>query len=99
METGACRACGVQMIWAVSINGARQPFDTEPDAAAGNRILVKRTGSSPLAIALTNLTDEARAAAEREGVALYVPHHATCPGREQFRRSRVSRETSNETGG
>lgn len=87
MRTGPCRGCGAQMIWAVTITGTNQPFDPEPDPEKGNRILVKRGEDAPLALALSNLTEPAREAAERNGVALYTPHHATCPAREQFQKA------------
>lgn len=84
MKTGPCRGCGATMVWAVTVNGKNQPFDPEP-AEKGNRALISRgRGEPPLAVALTDLGDGLRLAAERHGIALYTPHHATCPERQRF---------------
>lgn len=92
MKTGECRGCGATMIWAVTINGKKQPFDPQPidgDPGKGDRVLMKRLvddeGDMPLALSQSDLTDAIRLSAGRHRIAFYRPHHATCPEREQFK--------------
>jgi hypothetical protein len=83
---GACRACGAAMLWAETPDGNRQPFNPKPDPE-GNRVLLGRgRDRSPLAVPVTALGDYEGAAPLSE--CFYMPHHATCPERDRFRRAK-----------
>ena len=73
-----CRSCGAEITWAKTLTGKRMPIDAEPDNAKGNLLLIKSNGVGVL-LPLAGLNDEARQAAERQRVPLYVSHFATCP--------------------
>lgn len=79
--------CDAQIVWAENpATRTLQPFDREP-TPDGNRVLLGRgPNRPPLAIdaklidpgpgMLGNAIDECR----------YMPHHATCPNAEDYRR-------------
>lgn len=93
-----CSGCGAEIVWAETPDGKRQPFDREPNSA-GNRVLLGRgPNRPPLAIppptsalfggegrpiTVGKAGDDGPPLAE----VLYMPHHATCPERDRFRRS------------
>lgn len=81
--------CGAEIVWGETPDGRRQPFDREP-SEKGNRVLLGRgPDRAPLALSLSLLSDDALGGALHEQVraeAAYVPHHATCPDRDRFRR-------------
>jgi len=85
----SCKGCGAAIVWAVTPEGKRQPFDRVPDSK-GNRVLLGRgPDRPPLALPINvlvggpeeprNLNDGLR------GQVAYMPHHATCPFVEDFR--------------
>lgn len=81
--SAACRACGIELLWAVSPNGKACPLVPEP-REDGNVLVLAPTGlSKPLAVVLTgDLLQEARDA----GVKLRLNHFADCPERGRFRK-------------
>lgn len=85
-NVGQCRSCGVAIRWAVTLNGKRNPLNFDPDPEKGNVALLAGSGSTVLALPLSGLTEEAREAAKRQGVRLYLSHFATCPNRAQHRK-------------
>lgn len=83
----ACRACGAAIVWAETPDGNKQPFDREPNSA-GNRVLLGRgPNTPPLAVPETFFDPEAKELdAEAFAKCVYMPHHATCPKAEEFRK-------------
>lgn len=73
--------CGAQLRWAVTASGKRMPLDFEPDPA-GNVHLTDAGQGRKIAVVLGPLDRELFA----EDAPLYMPHHATCPNVEEFRR-------------
>jgi hypothetical protein len=80
-----CRSCHANVIVVVTINGKETRVNAEPDAEKGNMVLL-RAKRLPLALVISNLNEQAREAAKREGVPLFLSHFATCPDSEQWRR-------------
>lgn len=74
-----CRSCNAPIIWAQTARGRDQPVDAAP-AAGGNLRLQARPGLPPLVSVV--------APRLRFGLKLRLPHHATCPQRDQWKRGR-----------
>lgn len=86
--SGQCRACGIDLLWALSPGGKACPLVPDP-SEDGNVLVLAPTGlSKPLAVVLSGeLLQEARDA----GVKLRLNHFANCPKREQFRKQEAVR--------
>lgn len=74
MKLGTCRSCGASIYWCRTPNGKAMPLDPEPV----KRVVVVVRAPGP------DLPDEEVA----KVVETYVPHHATCPKADEFRRAR-----------
>ncbi|HSB54390.1 MAG TPA: hypothetical protein VLD58_08540 [Gemmatimonadales bacterium] len=86
MKVAQCRSCDAPIIWTLTIGGSRQPVDAKPSPKVGNLLLVKRNDDTPLSLSISRLDEAQRAAAKRNGVALYMPHHGTCPDGDSWRK-------------
>lgn len=89
--SGLCRACKAEMVWALTVKGNRQPFDPEPTEEGTYLLEHKEQGKPPVARhqdAAARETLRRQAAARGEPLKLFVPHHATCPSRAQFRKGK-----------
>jgi hypothetical protein len=79
-----CRSCEAPIVWGKTRAGRAMPLDAEPDPA-GNVVLL----ANGTAVVLT--ADEA---AERRLTfpeeVRRMPHHATCPQADEWRRRRPS---------
>lgn len=75
MKGETCKSCKALVLWALTKGGKRQPVDAAP-ASTGNLILEQRSGT--LVSRVADLFDPP---GDR-----YMPHHATCPDAEQWRR-------------
>lgn len=90
-----CRSCNAPIRWARTAAGKAMPLDAAP-AAGGNVILEAAGGQAvlfadpPPAEELTArvLTGGDLEAAKDGKVALWMPHHATCPDAARHRRAR-----------
>lgn len=74
-----CQSCQAEILWARTPSGRRIPLDAEPNPD-GNVIL-------------TGYEDEARTLTKAElpayrarGWRIWMPHHATCPNADEWRR-------------
>lgn len=76
-----CRSCKAPIRWARTVNDKPLPVDAHP-TPDGN-VLLREPG--PTADVLAGLF---LAAARDQGLELHMPHHATCPDGEKWRRSR-----------
>jgi hypothetical protein len=72
--TGRCRGCQATIIWAKTKTGSRIPLDAEP-TYLGNVAFVD--GYAKVFGEGHELPNS---------VARYMPHHATCPKADEFRR-------------
>lgn len=91
MSAGVCRACKAPMLWAVTVNGKRQPFDPEPTEEGTYLLSHEQQGRPPVARHQDEAARETlrkQAATRGEPLRLFVPHHATCPEREKFRKGK-----------
>lgn len=78
-----CRGCRRPIIWARTVNGKLQPLDRDPNSdgnvvATGKkhedgRMIVETLG--PLELAAD------------DGRTRYMPHHATCPKADRYKKS------------
>jgi hypothetical protein len=85
MSRDQCDSCHADVIRAVTVNGKGTPVDAEPNPEKGNLVLL-RTKGRPLALSISNLNEQAREAAKRQGVPLFLSHFASCPDAEKWRR-------------
>lgn len=84
MTPSKCRSCGAPIRWVVSVKGVPQPLDFEPNPAG------------PLVIDLKSVVRDGHTIHEERarkfedlfdhGVERFMPHHATCPQAEKWRR-------------
>lgn len=81
-STSPCRACGAEVVWALTPRGKHAPIDADPDPA-GHVLLVAQPSVTDPPRALYLHSDEQRA--ELPEGRLHTPHHATCPGPEKKR--------------
>lgn len=79
-----CRSCDARMNWVTNADtGNPVPLDT---LAVDNGVFV--LGATGFTVShIKNFTD-AEVEAARESKRLFLPHHATCPNRDQHRRAR-----------
>lgn len=81
----SCRSCGASIVWAITERGKRIPLDAEPNAVKGNMVLEVET-------LIVNGHPQERWRARQVAPLLdaaqvrYMPHHATCPQGNQWRR-------------
>lgn len=78
----ACRSCGAAILWARTKNGKAMPLDAEP-TPEGNVVLTGEVvpsarGAVPIC--------EVLAGPDLFGAPLRMPHHATCPQADKWRR-------------
>lgn len=81
-----CSACARPILWAVTAKGKFQPLDPEPDDAGNLRLLeewvaTRKGALQRVVVVKPGATLEFGDTGER-----WMPHHATCPNVEQFRR-------------
>lgn len=79
----SARTCGAPVIWTTTKNGKHRPVDRDPHPE-GNIVLgdVLEDGTR----AETVLTKAERAGWQDGDGDRHMPHHATCPDAERFRR-------------
>lgn len=86
-----CRGCNAKIVWAVTEHGKSMPVDAEPDDDGNVIFLAGRRGVGPHgpvplvkvlpADGQLELVEDASIDGRR-----YMPHFATCPKRDEFRR-------------
>ena len=83
-----CSSCHASILWARTLKaGKPMPLNARPDSSYGNVLLVGTFGDgAQIAVSLGTLDSPARLRAAGADVALYVPHHATCPNASKHRR-------------
>lgn len=79
-----CKNCGAEIVWIKTKAGKAMPCDATPvcyieDAAGKSRVITE--GGETIRCTLT----DSRETATGSG---YVPHWATCPAADQFRRGK-----------
>lgn len=91
----SCRSCKAPVLWVTLPSGKRNPLDLEPDAVAGDIMVIERDGTDGRVwrVGLILSNDDLRREALEIGVPLRVTHFKTCPDadehrREQFRDAR-----------
>jgi hypothetical protein len=72
--------CGARLLWLLTVREAWMPINADPDPA-GN-VVIDRRGCAQVAqvVAAGDQADE--------HTARYMPHHATCPAADRYRRPR-----------
>ena len=76
----ACRSCGSEILWAITVNGKPIPIDREPSADGNVRITMDTSGRRQ-ALVLGPLDVELYP----EGEPLYLSHFVTCPQSDEWR--------------
>ncbi len=88
-HTDRCRSCDAPILWCVTEAGKWQPLDAQPDPS-GN-VEIERRGCATVSRVVNNVAIVLGGAlAESRGgqpIVRYMPHHATCPNADQWRRS------------
>jgi len=84
--SATCATCGAPIIWAVTASGTRMPLDATPDLERGN-VRLFSTGQGEPDVAYVYATPaDARKAWIPGSKSGWVPHFATCPDADMFRR-------------
>lgn len=81
--SATCRACGIDLLWAISPNGKPCPLVPVPSDDGNVLVLVPRGLGKALGVVLTG---EALKLARAKGVPLHLNHFANCPKRGEFRK-------------
>lgn len=79
-----CRSCGAEIFWATSSTGKAMPLNAKPDPMGNVRVYGAPATRSAVVLAGHRLT-LARGA---NGPPLYMPHHATCPQGQAWRKKK-----------
>lgn len=88
-RSDVCSKCAAPLLWAATVNGKMQPLDADPNPAGNIRLTggfkATKRGALPACAVIPK--------AELEPSLLpavvedrYMPHHATCPNADEFRR-------------
>lgn len=67
-----CKGCGAQIIWCVTVSGKKQPYDAKPEKRGVIALFQPGTREPPT----MRIEDT------------YLPHHASCPEVERFRKDK-----------
>jgi hypothetical protein len=98
MERGKCRSCPATVAWATTAKGKAQPLDVTPERRIVRAILPSPAVKMErrIVVAYDAGTGEHRAIVVEswplgagvvgDEVDTYMPHHATCPRAERWRR-------------
>lgn len=78
-----CRSCGAPILFKRTSAGKLMPLDRDP-TPDGN-VMLGFVGGEETAILLTDPGDIAGCAVD--GVPLFMPHFATCPDADRFRKA------------
>jgi len=82
-----CRSCDAEIIWAATEAGKSMPLDAKPDPFGNVELSCDRSGRhprrKPVATVLAGLF---LAEAQSAGRELFMPHHATCPQGDAWRK-------------
>lgn len=80
-----CRSCDAPILWALTAAGNRIPIDYHPNPAGNVRLELVRSAHTSHTEA-TVLGPLEQAIATNDGTELYMPHHATCPHGDTWRK-------------
>ena len=84
-----CRSCDAEIIWTSTPTGKSMPLDANPNPDGNVELSCDRSGEhprrKPVATVLAGMFLEEARSAGRE---LYMPHHATCPQGQAWRKSK-----------
>lgn len=75
IEPVKCRSCHAAIFWAITDKGKQQPIDAAP--VAGGNLVVAQRGT----VFYAHVAGLFDAPGDR-----YMPHHATCPDAEKWKR-------------
>lgn len=70
-----CRSCNAEIVWAITENGKRMPFDAEPAERPTGLFKLVNDGPDVLARSVA-------------GEPVYLSHFVTCPNADEHRRPR-----------
>lgn len=86
-----CSKCGAEISWFVTVNGKFQPVDRAPNPDGNMRLSGNfrptEKGVHPEIVVITKSELESLFPPEGDR---YMPHHATCPHAEEFRKPKAS---------
>lgn len=80
IKTVPCRACDAPMTWATTSSGKSMPLNAEPDPAGNVEVRVGELG-----LAVLEVHPPGQPPLASVGV-MYMPHWATCPNADEFRK-------------
>lgn len=89
-EVAHCSSCQAEIRWVATKNAKPQPINAEPDGKGNIRFLEPAVYRATVrgALRAIEVIPKAELAAEMfpDGRDRYMPHHATCPDVDQYRR-------------
>lgn len=80
-----CSKCHAPILWALTVNDKPQPLDAEPNDAGNLRLLDEFIATDRGVVQRVVVVKPGTMEFGDSG-ARYMPHHATCPHADQFRR-------------
>ena len=86
--TATRKGCGAPILWVATVNGKMQPLDLDPNPDGNIRLIDTYRQTERGVLQKCRVIPKAELAGSLFGddEPRYMPHHATCPHAEQFRR-------------
>ncbi len=91
-DRSVCSECDAPILWAATVNGKPQPLDAEPNDAGNLRLTDEyvSTRMGALQRVLVIKKGDQLGLLGEEGPR-YMPHHATCPYADRFRKPKEAK--------
>lgn len=90
-DVAECSKCHAPIVWCATVNGKMQPIDAEPNPDGNLRMTpnFRPTERGVLQEVVVIRKDE-QPDLFADPVVRYMPHHATCPFADEFRKPKAS---------
>lgn len=82
----ACRSCRAPVLWAVTVQGNRMPLDAVPTSDGNVTLTGRHVATDRGAAPECRVESPGALPLFDDGVDRFMPHHATCPHGEDWRR-------------
>lgn len=80
-----CSRCKAEITWCATVNGKMQPIDRQPNPAGNLRLVDEYVQTQRGILQRVLVAKPGELSLDDDGVR-YMPHHATCPDVEDFRK-------------
>lgn len=87
-DRNVCSKCDAPIVWAATVNGKCQPLDAEPNPEGNLRLTDEYVATSMGALqrVLVIPKGDQLGLLDDDNEPRWMPHHATCPNADDFRK-------------